>query len=315
MSSSKITTRKINYCTNCGKYGHINKKCLDSITSLGIIATMFDGIPLNVESFSKFLNKKYIDIDNYNISKIENITKLDLFKKNIKFLMIQRKHSLTYVDFIRGNYDINNIEPLKELFLYMAPFEIQNISKLDFDNLWNNLWDKTSKNKQFQKEYIKSKTNFTSLIDTGIINDLINIKPLYDSTEWGFPKGKRNLFEKNLDCALREFNEETTIENDNIYLINKINNIVEEYTSTNNVTYKHIYYFALADNSNEKLYDIKTDDNNEISNVAWFTWEEATHMIRGHYTDKIKVLNQSYFLFLNLYLDYIKNYKQNYIQL
>ena len=57
------------------------------------------------------------------------------------------------------------------------------------------------------------------------------------------------------------------------------------------------------------------DDNNEISNVAWFTWEEATHMIRGHYTDKIKVLKQSYFLFLNIYLNYIKNYKQNYIQL
>jgi len=315
MSSSKITTHKINYCTNCGKYGHSNKKCFDSVTSLGVIATMIDNVPLNVESFSKFLNQKYIDIDNYNISKVENITKLDSFKKNIKFLMIQRKHSLTYIDFLRGNYDINKNEPLKKLFLYMAPFEIQNIAKLDFDNLWNNLWNKTSNNKQFQKEYIKSKNNFTSLINTGIIYELINIKPLYNSTEWGFPKGKRNLFEKNLDCALREFNEETTIENKDIYLLNKINNIVEEYTSTNNITYKHIYYFALANNSNEELYDIKTENNNEISNVGWFTWEEATQMIRGHYSEKLKVLNQTYFLFLNLYLDYIKNFKQNNIPL
>ena len=35
MTSSKITTKKINYCSNCGKYGHSSKKCTDPITSLG----------------------------------------------------------------------------------------------------------------------------------------------------------------------------------------------------------------------------------------------------------------------------------------
>jgi 8-oxo-dGTP pyrophosphatase MutT (NUDIX family) len=27
--------------------------------------------------------------------------------------------------------------------------------------------------------------------------------------EWGFPKGRRNYNEKDIDCALREFSEET----------------------------------------------------------------------------------------------------------
>ena len=333
MSSSKLTTKKINYCTNCGKYGHSGKKCTEPITSLGIICVMIDGLPINIESFGKFLNEKYVEIDNYNFSKIDNIDKLDMLKKNIKFLMIQRKHSLAYIEFIRGKYEINDSRleldcktmktknnkskdnkvrniissknELIRLFENMSPEEIDDISNLNFDNLWNNLWKKTSKNKIFQKEYENSKNNFQRLIDTGIMNELIKITPIYKTPEWGFPKGRRNLFEKNLECALREFNEETGITNDNIYLINKINCIIEEYTGSNNVNYKHIYYLALCDQNNLNLENFSGADHNyEVGKIGWYSWEEATEMIRSNYTEKIKVLNQIYFLFLNLYIDY-----------
>ena len=327
MSSSKLTTKKINYCTNCGKYGHFLKKCTEPVTSLGIICVMIDGLSLNIESFGKFLNEKYIEIDNYNFSKIDNIDKLDSLKKNIKFLMIQRKHSLAYIEFIRGKYDINETTNIKQndmkikniistkndlirLFRNMSPDEIKEISKLNFDNLWNNLWKKTSKNKIFQKEYENSKTNFNKLIELGIIIELIDVKPTYDTPEWGFPKGRRNLFEKNLECALREFNEETSIENDDIYLINKINCIKEEYVGSNLVNYRHIYYLALSNNENIEYSKIENSENNyEVGDIGWYCWEDAVEMIRGNYTEKIKVLNQIYFLFLNLYIDYTKNHK------
>ena len=107
MTSSKITTKKINYCSNCGKYGHVSKKCSDPITSLGIINIMIDGLKINKDLFLKFLDDKYIEIDDYNFSRIDNIEKLDQYKKNIKFLLIQRKHSLAYIEFVRGKYDIN----------------------------------------------------------------------------------------------------------------------------------------------------------------------------------------------------------------
>ena len=248
--------------------------------------------------------------------------------------MIQRRNSLAYIEFIRGKYDVNlillkeskkkrqNIEKsgdittkneLIKLFQNMSPKEIEDISELNFDKLWDNLWKKTSRNKIFKKEYENSKASFEYLIKTGLINDLIKIKPLYDGPEWGFPKGRRNLFEKNLECALREFNEETGIENDNIYLINKINCIIEEYTGSNNVNYKHIYYLALGNNSNKVTMENieKLESNYEVGNIGWYSWEEATEMIRGHYTEKIKVLNQIYFLFLNLYIDYMNSFKIN----
>ena len=246
--------------------------------------------------------------------------------------MIQRRNSLAYIEFIRGKYDVNKIllkgskkqknnsdksseittkNDLIKLFQSMSPSEIEDISELNFDKLWDNLWKKTSRNKIFKKEYENSKSNFENLVKTGLINDLIKIKPLYDGPEWGFPKGRRNLFEKNLECALREFNEETGIENDNIFLINKINCIIEEYTGSNNVNYKHIYYLALSNNSEKiTMEDIdKLESNYEVGNIGWYSWEEASEMIRGHYTEKIKVLNQIYFLFLNLYIDYMSSFQ------
>ena len=49
-------------------------------------------------------------------------------------------------------------------------------------------------------------------------NELITLKDLIDKsttrweeTEWEFPKGRRNFKEKDLECALREFEEETGI--------------------------------------------------------------------------------------------------------
>ena len=172
MTSSKSTTKKLNYCSNCGKYGHIPKKCTEPITSLGVINISIDGLNFDYNSFLKFVNEKYIEIDDYNFSRIDNIEKLDKYKNNIKFLLIERKHSLAYIEFIRGKYDVNKFTSKKskneitqndstfiikndlyKLFQNMCPKEIEDIKKLDFDLLWNNLWKKTSKKKIFQKEY------------------------------------------------------------------------------------------------------------------------------------------------------------------
>jgi 8-oxo-dGTP pyrophosphatase MutT (NUDIX family) len=298
-----------NYCSNCGKYGHNVKKCDEPTTSLGVMCVKFCNLPFNKEVFNKFLSSRYLEIDNYNFSHIDNINKLEYFKKNIKFLMIRRKHSLSYIEFIRGKYDINNMDQLIKLFKHMSPEEIDKISKNDFNYLWSNLWKKTSNNKLFQKEYKQSKELFEKLILFGKITSLIKIKPLFDSPEWGFPKGRRNLFEKNIDCALRELEEETTIKSEDVDILNKISNVVEQYVGSNNIEYRHIYYLSFMDDETygEDYFNLvcNIESNCEVSCVKWFTWDEAVENIRGYYTEKIKVVNMIYFLFLNLYLEYI----------
>ncbi len=301
---------KKNYCSNCGKYGHNIKKCDEPTTSLGVICVKFNNLPINNDVFKKFISSKYLEIDNYNFSHIDNINKLDYFKENIKFLMIRRKHSLSYIEFIRGKYDINKLDTIISLFKNMSPEEIDTISKNDFDYLWYNLWKKTSKSKIFQKEFKQSKEQFEKLILMEQLCKLVKIKPTYDSPEWGFPKGRRNLFEKNIDCAIRELEEETTIKPDNVEILTKISNVVEQYVGSNNIEYRHIYYLNYMDTneySDEYFNMIYSNDlsNYEVGSVKWFSWDEAVKNIRGYYTEKVKVVNMVYFLFLNLYLDYI----------
>ena len=89
------------YCNNCGKYGHIYSKCNESIISLGIIA-----IKVN-EDFYKYI-KKNINIKNINLEKINSynnsiLLNLLKYKKCIKFLMIRRKNTLGYLEFLRGH--------------------------------------------------------------------------------------------------------------------------------------------------------------------------------------------------------------------
>jgi|UniRef100_A0A6C0ISU5 8-oxo-dGTP pyrophosphatase MutT (NUDIX family) len=305
MKSNKPDTKKSYYCSNCGKYGHISKKCTESITSLGVICAKFDNLPIKEESFNRFLSSRYIDIENYNFSHIDNISKLDYFKKNIKFLMIQRKHSLSYIEFIRGKYDIKNIDKLSMLFKNMCPEEITKISCLNFDDLWNNLWQQTSKTKSFQKEFKASKVLFEILISTNEIYNLIKVIPDYETPEWGFPKGRRNIFEKNLDCALRELEEETSLKNNKFNILHNINCVNEEYIATNNVQYKHLYYlgYMSADTIPNDYFD--NINNYEVAKVKWCSWDEANSIIRDYYHEKIKVINMVYFLFLNLYIEYI----------
>ncbi len=52
--------------------------------------------------------------------------------------------------------------------------------------------------------------------------------------EWGFPKGRRIRCESDLDCALREFNEETNIPQDSIHVFKNIV-LSETFRGTNDI--------------------------------------------------------------------------------
>jgi 8-oxo-dGTP pyrophosphatase MutT (NUDIX family) len=64
---------------------------------------------------------------------------------------------------------------------------------------------------------------------------------MYDTPEWGFPKGRRNYRENNITCAKRELYEETNFREDEYNILNGIYPLVEVMTGTNDKKYKHIY--------------------------------------------------------------------------
>lgn len=268
------TNKKINYCCNCGKTGHIYRKCLSPIMSLGII-----------------------------LVKLEDNT--------LKYLLIQRRDTLGFVEFMRGKYNLENIKYIFKLFEIMTESERNKIMTSDFDTLWNNLW--MNKNlKQYHNEYDTSKKKFTMIKNGNVMyeNNIINFEYINKTSElkwfepeWGFPKGRRNLKETDLECAVREFEEETGFKKGEYTLIN-INPIEEIFSGTNSIRYKHIYYIAktLMD---KKLIIDKNNFNqvSEISTIKWFNYEDALSKIRPYNLEKKKVLEKlNEFLIKNITL-------------
>lgn len=254
------------YCANCGKMGHLYKNCLHPIISLGIIL------------YRKKTNK-------------------------LEYLMVQRKDTLGFVEFMRGKYNEDNVEYLEKLFSIMTQNERKKIVSNDFDELWSELWmDKTKR--QYYNEYETSKQKFYNL-KMGFINksdvyiDLNEIHKkkqiYYYNPEWGFPKGRRNLYESDLDCALREFEEETGILRDHIILQDSVNYYSETFFGTNNIKYKHNYYIAVL--KDDVVIDYNIDKNNldqitEISKIEWFDYDTSLNIIRPYNMEKKHLLQK-----------------------
>ena len=250
------------YCTNCGKNGHNYKNCKNPIISYGIMLFKYE------------LNE-------------------------FKLLLVQRKDSIAYIEFIRGKYSITNTTKLFNILENITKTELSNILNYDFDYLWNTLWssniDSTSL-KKFEKEYSSSlkKFNFIKSRSNNInIYDIISVLQIqYNETEWGIPKGRRNLNELDIEVANREFQEETNLTEEDYTIIPSLSPIRERFFGTNKLKYDHIYYIAIAKKNIQPR--INRDNINqiiEIKNIKWLNREYAVKSIRKYETEKKKIIN------------------------
>ena len=274
---------KNDYCNNCGNFGHLYKNCRHPILSYGIIL----------------------------YCKLEGDE-----DKDKKMILIERKDSISYIEFLRGKYpSIYDIEYLKLLFSRLSKEELNKIVSYDFDKLWNDLWiDTNTINHKIRKEYSKSKENFIALKKgfdyrgTGINLEYFikHSSPCkYLENEWEIPKGRRKKYETNRECAIREFEEETNINQKEYKLYNNIIPMIEEYVGINGVRYKHVYYIGEIQ-KHCPLYINKNNKNQftEIKSIGWFTKEEGLQHIRDYDENKKKII-LDFFNFLDIQKNHI----------
>jgi ADP-ribose pyrophosphatase YjhB (NUDIX family) len=218
-------------------------------------------------------------------------------KNNYKIILVKRKDTIGYVEFLRGKYQDDNDEYIMKLINMMTVEEKQRILDIyDFDNL-RNILRMTKKKFLYKQEYESAKIKFNNLIAKNKLKELIgksNTK--WTETEWGLPKGRKNSKETDLQCGVREFLEETNITKKNINVLINVKPFEEKYTSINNITYKHIYYFAEYNNSENDLLMNPLNKNqvNEISDLQWFNGKECSEKIRDYYIEKKKILEKSF---------------------
>ncbi len=112
----------------------------DMNTSVGIICIKLD------KSIKQVFKKKIESFSYYDLNTIiiDNIHKFNEYNNSIKFLLVNRRHSLNYIDFIRGNYNINDTDKINNMCSLMSSDEINMIKNNNFATLWYNLWLKNA---------------------------------------------------------------------------------------------------------------------------------------------------------------------------
>ena len=126
------------------------------------------------------------------------------------------------------------------------------------------------------------------------LNDIIkNSKTQWSETEWEFPKGRRNSKERDIDCALSEFEEETGINKNRISVIENILPFEEIFIGTNHKSYKHKYFLAYMNENigeNETFEDLDNYQVTEVSKIEWKTLDNCIESIRPYNLEKKKLI-------------------------
>jgi 8-oxo-dGTP pyrophosphatase MutT (NUDIX family) len=251
------------YCNNCGKPGHLYHQCKLPITSYGVIAVRRN--PLS--------NKH-------------------------EYLMIRRRDTLGFIDFMRGKYSVYNKDYIMNMLKQMTDREKERLASMEFHELWIGLWGSEALSSQYKSEEYISRDKLASLRDgIRIKNEVYTVSSMVEESnayetwvepEWGFPKGRRNYQEKDYDCALREFQEETGY---SARFLRNIVNIIpyeEIFTGSNYKSYKHKYFVCFMDYSDTEK--VVTYEPTEVSKMEWKTFEDCVSSIRSYNLEKIHLI-------------------------
>jgi 8-oxo-dGTP pyrophosphatase MutT (NUDIX family) len=228
-------------CNNCGKYGHISSNCYYPITSYGVIL-------------------------------------FKLTEDGLRFLMVRRKCSFSYIDFIYGNYINDNNTQIQYLFDEMSLSEHEYIKENPFQKCYQSCWDNKKTDAILENKFNGVDINF-------FIN---NSTKKWKEPEWDFPKGKKNNKELDLTTAIREFKEETGFNENNIEQIENILPFEEIFMGSNFKSYKTKYFlFIYKGNNNE---DMTGFQKSEIGDMNWKSFDECIESIRDNQFEKINLI-------------------------
>jgi 8-oxo-dGTP pyrophosphatase MutT (NUDIX family) len=205
-------------------------------------------------------------------------------------LMVKKRYTYQFFSFVFGYYKKYNGKYLKYLFDNMTFGEKIDILSMKFSSMWYRLWF-CDPEKQYSLKttygdhasnnlncYFRKKAKF----DTVFIRDQgSRLKRLINNSSnatvpWEIPKGGISACETELDCAMREFTEETGVRPDKYTIIWNIPPVTVSHKD-NNVVYRSVYYVAFLNKNvtwDPKVSFKTTNQLTEVEEVHWVSLQE-----------------------------------------
>lgn len=276
------------FCSNCGTSGHVYRQCTEPVSSYGVLVFRFTHRTSEWPQNAEFCKNARCS------------TGLGMAIPQV--LLIQRKDTLGYMDIMRGKYKLTDIEYISKQLKGITHKERHALLHGDFNDMWDALWNSDAESIQ---RYSHNKAQSLQKLDAlrkGIqigsevitLEDLLRQDPiLYDSPEWGFPKGRRDNRESDSVCAFRELFEETSIRENEILRVTNVEPFVEQFYGSNNIHYRHIYFLAFYVGQRDIEFDQQNSQmTREIGNISWKNIDEALLLLRPDNLEKKGILIQ-----------------------
>jgi 8-oxo-dGTP pyrophosphatase MutT (NUDIX family) len=195
----------------------------------------------------------------------------------IKFLMTLRRDTFCYECIIRGIYTDDLLE---DYVSHITQEEKERILKYPFDMLWKDLWVSVRR-RLYKIEYKKAKETFTKNMDR--ILSLVQQLIVFDPIKWEFPKGKMFSEETQVQCALREFQEETNIHKKYISILKNASTYSDYFTGNDSKEYQSVYHLGYIHKGlsipfiyHKCPYHMRNDYvSDEVMSIDWFSYEQA----------------------------------------
>jgi len=210
-------------------------------------------------------------------------SRLPCIPEQTNVLMVLRKDSMAYTEFLRGKYSIDDTVYIRSLLTNMTSKEHNKLINLDFDSLWTDHWGVG--NDHHSHEFEVSKEKFIKLDINVLLENIFG----YLEPEWGFPKGRRAHRETDSECAIREFSEETNIPRSSYTLCSNLR-LTEVFDGTNGVSYKHVYFIAVLNTELDLSQAMTVVQKREISDIQWKSITECMSLTRPHYSQRAELL-------------------------
>lgn len=219
-----------------------------------------------------------------------------------EYLMVCRKSTYCYVDFLLGKYNERNIEYLKFMVKNMTYDERMAIATKPYEHLWRDLYSHSRPSIGAFYDYVATK--FYKIRNTFLVLNA-SLACQYKHPEWGFPKGRPNQREDPFDCAGRELFEETCINRSTYNVLSEILPFEERYVGTNGIGYRNVFFIAKAGyNCKAYLDSTNSAQIREIGFIKWFPYDTAIRQFREHEESKRCVLERVNRAILNTYTLY-----------
>lgn len=276
-------------CSNCNGRGHLFRECKKPIQSNGMLAWTLRG--KTPEATARMMDDtRFRKEDAPAMKEGEFLHWMrDLYatgEYELAVCLIQRRHTISFEAFVRGKYNLDELEIHKER---LTIAERDSIRTKPWEGLYRQVMsDKDARYMQREKHRAKM------LYDSIDLDGFLDGDTVFDEPSWEFPKGRRFVHETDKQCALREFEEETGVPPADVLMLRGW--CEEEFCGTNKRMYRNKYYIALV---HPKSDGPVIDQNNpgqisEVADTRWFLYKDAMAILRPFHEEKRVALRTSY---------------------